>query len=199
MQDSDQERVMEPMEDTSMQIVDESPQMDPVDSANEHDMAIEKEDENKKGGEQSGPSSMKDSLKVTTESAAEPQEPEDEDAPLDLMKMREFEFSQVSNLTPAQLRRYEQYRRSDLKSMKVRKVLTALNPMMQKASDQYVIAIKGLSKLFVGDVVETALEVRKERGETGALTPRQIREAYRRLRRAGAVPTTSNWSDGSLW
>ncbi|PXF40915.1 Transcription initiation factor TFIID subunit 11 [Gracilariopsis chorda] len=122
----------------------------------------------------------------------EVEDPDDEDAPLDLMKMREFEFSQVSTLTPAQLRRYEQYRRSDLKSVKVRKVLTALNPMMQKASDPYVIAVKGLAKLFVGDVVETALEVRKERGEVGALTPKQIREAYRRLRNAGAMPCTYN-------
>lgn len=128
-------------------------------------------------------------------------DPDDEDAPLDLMKMREFEFTQVSNLTPAQLRRYEQYRRSDLKSVKVRKVLTALNPMMQKATDPYVIAVKGLAKLFVGDVVETALQVRKERGEVGALTPKQIREAYRRLRNAGAVPSTNSGpgQTGSLW
>lgn len=151
---------------------------------------------NAKTSEKDGISNAADKA---TDKEEEIEDPDDEDGPLDLVKMRDFEFDQVSNLTPTQLRRYEQYRRSDLKSMKVKKLLVALNPMSQKVSDQYVIAIKGLAKLFVGDVVETGLEVRKERGEKGALTPKQIREAYRRLRKAGVVPSTGNEQMGSLW
>ncbi|CAN8065951.1 unnamed protein product [Agarophyton chilense] len=197
MQSPEIDKTMRPIEDSSMQIEDESDPIEHGSEANEPEAVTTKGNEYKNEAESAEPP-LKEALKKKSNPAPEP-EADDEDAPLDLMKMREFEFSQVSNLTPAQLRRYEQYRRSDLKSSKVRKVLTALNPMMQKVSEPYVIAIKGLAKLFVGDVVETALEVRKERGETGALTPRQIREAYRRLRRAGVVPSTANWSEGSLW
>lgn len=115
-----------------------------------------------------------------------------EEQPLDLAAMAAFEYEQVAQLTPAQLRRYEQYRRSDLKNAKVKKVLVALNPLLQKASEQYVIAVKGLAKLFVGDVVESANEVKRSRGEKGPLQPKHLREAYRQLRKSGVVPSTAD-------
>lgn len=119
---------------------------------------------------------------------------EDEEAPLDLAAMSAFEYEQVAKLTPIQLRRYEQFRRSDLKNGKIKKVLVHLNPILTKASEQYVIAVKGLAKLFVGDVVESALEVKKQLGDKGALQPKHLREAYRRLRRNGAIPTVNDKS-----
>lgn len=119
---------------------------------------------------------------------------EEEEAPLDLAAMSAFEYEQVAKLNPVQLRRYEQYRRSDLKNAKVKKVLVNLNPALQKASEQYIIAVKGLSKLFVGDVVECAIEVKKQMGEKGALQPKHLREAYRRLRRTGVIPSTTDKS-----
>lgn len=117
-----------------------------------------------------------------------------EEAPLDLAAMSAFEYEQVAKLNPVQLRRYEQYRRSDLKNAKVKKVLVNLNPALQKASEQYIIAVKGLAKLFVGDVVECAIEVKKQMGEKGALQPKHLREAYRRLRRTGVIPSTTDKS-----
>lgn len=113
--------------------------------------------------------------------------PEDE-KPLDLLAMRQFEFDQVGRFGPSQLKRYEHFRRSDLKKDKVRKVCMALNPSLGKVQDPFIIALKGLAKVFVGDVVESALEVRTQLGDTGALQPKHLREAYRRLRRDGALP-----------
>lgn len=117
---------------------------------------------------------------------------DEDERPLDLAAMRKFEFEQVERLSPAQLRRYEQFRRSDLKNQKIKKVLVNLNPMLQKASEPYIIAVKGLTKLFVGDVVEKAIDIRMELGEKGALQPKHIREAYRRLRKNGAFPTPAD-------
>lgn len=114
-------------------------------------------------------------------------DPESE-APLDLAAMSKFEYEQVARLNPAQLQRYEQYRRSDLKNIKVKRLLVALNPLLAKSSDQYVISVKGLAKLFVGDIVENAIQVKNSLGDQGALRPKHLREAYRRLRKAGAVP-----------
>lgn len=113
--------------------------------------------------------------------------PEDE-KPLDLAAIRQFEFDQVGRFGPNQLKRYENFRRSDLKKDKVRKVCMALNPSLGKVQDPFIIAVKGLAKVFVGDVIESALEVRAQLGDTGALQPKHLREAYRRLRRDGALP-----------
>jgi len=122
---------------------------------------------------------------------------DDDEAPLDLAAMSTYEYEQVAKLNPVQLRRYEQYRRSDLKNAKVKKVLLSLNPALAKASEQYIIAVKGLAKLFVGDVVESALEVKKQLDDKGALQPKHLREAYRRLRRQGVIPTPGDKS-GSI-
>ncbi len=104
-------------------------------------------------------------------------------------EIQQFEFDKVSEFGPSMLKRYESYRRSDLRVAKIRKVCAAINPALQKVSEPYTIALKGLAKVFVGEVVETALEVRKQLGDTGPLRPKHLREAYRRLRRDGAVPT----------
>lgn len=115
---------------------------------------------------------------------------EGDDDPEDLASLNAYEYSRVQQYDEEALRRYEQYRRSDLKTAKIKKLLVTLNPSMQKASEQYIIAVKGLAKMFVGDVTETALIVQKERGDEGPLEPAHLREAYRRLRLSGAFPST---------
>lgn len=155
-----------------------------------------KEIESEAKGTEAKPSSQ---VKEAPEEVREPEpESDDEGRPLDLAAIRDFEYQQVAKLTPVQLRRYEQYRRSDLTNQKVKKVLVQLNPILQKASEQYVIAVKGLAKLFVGDVVETAIQVRKQYGDDGPLQPKHLREAYRRLRRDGVIPNTSKGGGNRL-
>lgn len=124
------------------------------------------------------------------------QDSDEDDAPLNLAQISSYEYEQVAKLNPIQLRRYEQYRRSDLKNAKVRRLILAISPT-SKPNDPYIIAVKGLAKLFVGDIVETALHAKKTLGDKGALQPKHIREAYRRLRREGAVPFTTQ-SDTNL-
>ena len=115
----------------------------------------------------------------------------EDDDKIDIAAIREHEYQVVSKFSPAQMERYEHYRRSDLKKEKVKKVLIALNPSLAKASDQYLLAVKGLAKVFVGDVVEHALEIQRQWKESGALQPKHIREAYRILRRDGVLPSNT--------
>lgn len=112
----------------------------------------------------------------------------EEERPLDLASINAFEYERVVSTNQAALRRYEQYRRSDLKNNKVKRVLQSLNPSLAKVNEPYIIAVKGLAKMFVGDVTEMAIRVRIERGDKGALQPSHLREAYRRLRLAGVFP-----------
>lgn len=135
------------------------------------------------------PGKSSDADKENSKAEDEGQDPLDADEELDIAAIRKHEYDVVSKFSPAQMRRYEQYRRSDLKKEKVKKVLTALHPSLAKASDLFIIAIKGLAKVFVGDVVESALEVQKQWGESGPLQPKHIREAYRILRRDGSIPS----------
>lgn len=123
-----------------------------------------------------------------------PEDESDEEKPLDLAAMNAFEYERVASCSGEALRRYEQYRRSDLKNPKVKRILLALNPSLAKVNEPYIIAIKGLAKLFVGDVTETALKVKRERGDTGALQPAHLREAFRRLRSSGIFPSTKERS-----
>uniref|UniRef100_A0A7S1XG47 Transcription initiation factor TFIID subunit 11 n=1 Tax=Compsopogon caeruleus TaxID=31354 RepID=A0A7S1XG47_9RHOD len=103
----------------------------------------------------------------------------------DLEKAQKHEYEVVNTFSEAQMRRYESYKRSDLKKEKMKKILMAINPAFGTTapSDPVMIAIKGLAKLFVGEVVEAALEVMRERDQDGPLLPQHIREAYRRIRR----------------
>jgi len=99
----------------------------------------------------------------------------------------------VATFTADEMRRYEAYRRSDLKKERVKKVLTGISPVFDKMapSDAYIIAVKGLAKLFVGDVVETAATVaaewgdRKE-GDTGLSAP-PLQTKHLRVRLGGLV------------
>ncbi|KAL2319422.1 hypothetical protein Fmac_028391 [Flemingia macrophylla] len=57
----------------------------------------------------------------------------------------------------------------------------------QKISVPMTIVVSGIAKLFVGEVVETARIVMKERKESGPIRPCHLREAYRRLKLEGKV------------
>ncbi|KAG9509855.1 Transcription initiation factor TFIID subunit 11, partial [Fragariocoptes setiger] len=85
----------------------------------------------------------------------------------------------VSNFTEDQLNRYEMYRRSAFPKASIRRIMQSITGF--PVSQNVVIAMSGMAKVFVGELVEEALEVMEKAGESGPIQPRHIREAHRRV------------------
>lgn len=85
----------------------------------------------------------------------------------------------IDNMTPEELHRYEDFRRAGFNKNGIRKYVNHI--LGQSCNINFIISVCGIAKVFVGEMVEKALEVQKELNETGPLKPSHIHEAYRRL------------------
>eukprot|EP00658_Telonema_sp_P-2_P041599 TRINITY_DN2977_c0_g1_i2.p1 TRINITY_DN2977_c0_g1~~TRINITY_DN2977_c0_g1_i2.p1 ORF type:complete len:155 (+),score=30.13 TRINITY_DN2977_c0_g1_i2:245-709(+) len=86
-----------------------------------------------------------------------------------------------AGLTQEQLQRYEFYRRSAFPVDALRKELHKFTGM--EVDKKVGLAMAGVAKLFVAELMESAFAVMDERKEgSGATQPKHIREAFRRLR-----------------
>ncbi|KAL3684041.1 hypothetical protein R1sor_002063 [Riccia sorocarpa] len=92
----------------------------------------------------------------------------------------------LNKFTTEQMSRYECYRRSGFQRANMRRILgfVAGSPI----SIPMTIVMSGISKMFVGELVEVGRIVMNERGDVGPIRPCHIREAYRRLKLEGKVP-----------
>uniref|UniRef100_A0A915A4Q2 Transcription initiation factor TFIID subunit 11 n=1 Tax=Parascaris univalens TaxID=6257 RepID=A0A915A4Q2_PARUN len=92
----------------------------------------------------------------------------------------------VANFSPEQLERFECYRRSSFSRRKVRRLIrqsTGENP-----SENFTIAVAGLAKLFIGELIEEALDIAERLKENDKpLKPRHIELAYESLRRKARI------------
>lgn len=79
-----------------------------------------------------------------------------------------FEYAKIRFLTKTQMIRYGYYRRSDLKKEKIKRILSNFNPFLKNinSSDPLILSLKGLTKLFVGELVENAKQVMFRKKDT---------------------------------
>ncbi|KAJ9073449.1 transcription initiation factor TFIID subunit 11 [Entomophthora muscae] len=126
--------------------------------------------------------------------------------------------SLIEAFSSDQLRRYEVFRRSSLNKANTRVLLSSI--LSQQATQNLAMIVAGFSKVFIGEIVEIALDVKKEWEEKARLSepsedtplptntplqPHHLREAYRRYRkqsnmlsgpRGPIAPATSSLHSG---
>ena len=102
--------------------------------------------------------------------------------------MQERTVLLVSALSDKQLDQYEIFRRSTLPRASVKRLMQSISSAT--IPPNAVIAMAGITKVYVGEIVEMACQAREKLNDTGPLQPKHVREAVRLMRMKSNVPST---------
>lgn len=88
-------------------------------------------------------------------------------------------YSVITALNYEEQQRYKAFREAGFKRNMMKRL--CLETINQSCNPKFIIAMCGLAKVFVGELVEEAVIVQKEMNDDGPLKPVHIHEGYRRL------------------
>ncbi|KAJ1668697.1 transcription initiation factor TFIID subunit 11 [Coemansia sp. RSA 1813] len=115
-----------------------------------------------------------------------------DDSELTLIRQSQEEVKELwDQMSDEQSQRYGVYRRTALNKGSMKKLVSSI--LNQQVSSTLTFVVAGFSKVFVGEIVERAIQIQHEKGEDDGspLTPEHLREAYRLYKKESQIPLSS--------